>query len=171
MPTTLGGVKVLVGGAAARLYFVSEGQINFVVPARPGETTVVVDGVASIPTPLDTLPHAPGLFILGAAAPGPAAALHADGRVVSEADPAWPGETLQLFLTGLGTARDASPQLFVGDIEAQITFAGPAPGFSGLDQINFVVPDGAPIGATVSLRVSFPAFLSNTATLAIRADQ
>ncbi len=45
LPTTLGGVRVLVNGRAAPLYFVSPGQINFQVPLETtgGEATIQVE--------------------------------------------------------------------------------------------------------------------------------
>ena len=45
LPTTLGGVRVLVNDRAAPLYFVSTGQINFQMPfdLTPGEVTVRVE--------------------------------------------------------------------------------------------------------------------------------
>ncbi len=45
LPTTLGGVRVLVNGTAAPLYFVSPGQINFQVPleATGGDAIVQIE--------------------------------------------------------------------------------------------------------------------------------
>ena len=44
LPTTLGGTTVEVNGQAAQLFFVSPGQINFVIPSgvSPGSASVVV---------------------------------------------------------------------------------------------------------------------------------
>ena len=44
LPTTLGGTTVEVNGQAAQLFFVSSGQINFVIPSgiSPGSASVVV---------------------------------------------------------------------------------------------------------------------------------
>ena len=57
--------------------------------------------------------------------------------------------------------------LFVGNLEAQILYAGRAPGFAGLDQINFIVPAGAPSGDATPLRVESNGSASNAVTLPI----
>jgi uncharacterized protein (TIGR03437 family) len=50
---------------------------------------------------------------------------------------------------------------------AQVSFAGRAPGFVGLDQINIQIPGGV-TGAAVPVVVSSAGRISNTATLAIQ---
>jgi uncharacterized protein (TIGR03437 family) len=55
----------------------------------------------------------------------------------------------------------------VGNLEAQILYAGRAPGFAGLDQINFIVPAGAPSGDATPLRVESNGRASNAVTLPI----
>lgn len=77
------------------------------------------------------------------------------------------GDTLLAFITGEGLvapvlATGASPfiatplsllpqpllpvAVTVGGVAAQIAFAGIPPGLAGATQINFVVPDNAPLG-------------------------
>jgi hypothetical protein len=43
------------------------------------------------------------------------------------------------------------PIVTIGDIAAQVTFSGLAPGFAGLYQVNALVPDAAPSGDNVNL--------------------
>ncbi|MGH9673943.1 MAG: hypothetical protein ACRD44_12245, partial [Bryobacteraceae bacterium] len=166
LPTELGGTRVLLGSVAAELYYVSPNQINFVVPAGSGALIVRRAGIDSRPAALTIAPQAPGIFTMDGQPGGAAAVLHADGRLVDAAAPARRGETLLLFLTGLGTRRDVRPEVRMGAAPAEVMFYGPAPGFPGLDQINFVVPDTVPTGAALAVTISTPAGVSNAATIA-----
>ena len=58
---------------------------------------------------------------------------------------------------------------FVGDIEAQVLFAGLTPEFAGLYQINFIVPQGVVPGDAVPIRIVQGGVSSrNDVTLAVR---
>jgi uncharacterized protein (TIGR03437 family) len=93
--------------------------------------------------------------------------------VITTSNKARAGDAISLYLTGLGATetRDGlqwaklQPKVFVGGMEAQILYAGRAPGFAGLDQINFVVPANAPSGDTTPLRVESNSRTSNAVTL------
>lgn len=90
-------------------------------------------------------------------------ATHADGRLVREDDPALPGEVIVLYLTGLGAVNPIVPsgtpapnsplswvvapvEVTVAGISAAIHFAGLAPGFVGLYQMNLQVPESVLAG-------------------------
>ena len=83
--------------------------------------------------------------------------LHADYSLVNAARPAAPGETVLVYLTGMGAVSPgvddgtagASGQLYstvspvtvlVGDEQATVAFNGLAPGYPGLYQINVTLP-------------------------------
>jgi uncharacterized protein (TIGR03437 family) len=60
-----------------------------------------------------------------------------------------------------------------GAVPATVQFAGQAPGFPGVDQINIVIPAGAPTGDAVPIQLEVQVGfgigpLSNIATIAIR---
>jgi uncharacterized protein (TIGR03437 family) len=175
LPTVLGSTMVRIGGEAALLYYVSPDQINLVVPKAPADAEVVVlrEDLESDPLSLSLTMYAPGVFTLDGMPGGPAAGLHADGRIVGPADPAARGETIQLFLTGMGVRNplmlrpDVLPVVRVGDVPAEIAFSGDAPGYPGLDQINFKVPLDAPAGPEVPLTVQFGSSVGNRVTLAV----
>jgi uncharacterized protein (TIGR03437 family) len=65
---------------------------------------------------------------------------------------------------------NAQPTVFVGGVPAQVAFAGQAPGFPGVTQINITVPQNAPTGSAVSLTVKSAdgTVTSNTATVAVQ---
>lgn len=58
----------------------------------------------------------------------------------------------------------------VGGIPAQVVFAGQAPGFPGVEQINLSIPSDAPTGNSVSLTVKSAdgTVTSNAATIAVQ---
>jgi uncharacterized protein (TIGR03437 family) len=74
-----------------------------------------------------------------------------------------PGDVVYLILfgTGLRRAPDAdgnaangaaeSVQATVGGVAAKVTYAGAAPGFTGLDQVNILLPGDAAAGPSVPL--------------------
>jgi uncharacterized protein (TIGR03437 family) len=74
---------------------------------------------------------------------------------VSSSNPLHAGDYVELFATGLGatTNRDGldyavqQPRVTVGGQDCTVTYAGRAPGYVGLDQINCIVPAGITAGA------------------------
>jgi adhesin/invasin len=101
---------------------------------------------------------------------------------VSTASPAAGGEIVEIFATGLGPVSNApadnaaapvsplamdtiTPRVIIGGVDAEVKFAGLAPGFAGLNQINVVVPKGLPSGpATLTIAVG-PLFGNSTVLL------
>lgn len=162
LPTELGGVHVLVGGIRAGLFYVSPVQINLLIPNSllPGDADLVVarDGVSGPFVTLTLSEVAPGLF---ANHDSLIAATHADGSVVTTANPARAGDWVVLYCVGLGrTAPDlydgevairAMPAVHWSDLTVMINgnvvpasriyYAGVTPGFAGLYQINVKLPD------------------------------
>jgi len=180
LPTMLNGVEVAVNGVAAPISYVGPNQINVLVPysTSGGYATFEVsnNGNLSNVVTLYQAPTAPGVFTSTAGfdpGTGPAAALHAGYSTVTKSNPAKVGETLQLYMAGLGavtpavadgTEAPSSPLsmvdtdvgVFVDGQSATVTFKGLAPGFAGLYQVNFVVPKGVASGQLVNLAVSTP---------------
>ena len=193
LPIELGGVHVLIDGIPAGLYYVSPVQINLLIPNSllPGDSklTVARDGVCG-PRPLPgsdqcsyvtlTLTEvAPGLF---ADPTRLVAATHADGSVVSGANPVGAGEWVVLYCVGMGrTAPDlydgevatrAMPALHWPDLSvlvggkpvtgSRIYYAGVTPGYAGLYQINVRLPDDMP--ANPEVRFAIGSWLSPPST-------
>jgi uncharacterized protein (TIGR03437 family) len=170
-PKTLAGVQVTVNNIPAPLYNVSSNpaQISAVVPfgvtGTTGTVVVTVGNTKSNSVDVPLAPTAPGVFSLSQNGLGDGAILHADFSLVNAASPAKRGETVLVFLTGLGavapTILDGAVapvnplskttggmNIFVGgQLVTNISFAGLAPTLAGLYQLNFVIPNGTPSGS------------------------
>ena len=185
LPTSLGGAAATISGRPAPLFFAAPDQLNIQVPydITPGTPISVTVTTALGSSPAESAPSAaaaPGIFTLDSSGRGVAAALHPDGRVINTQQPARRGQTVQLFLTGLGATTPAVPAgaaapasppartnataaVTIGGRAAEVPFSGLAPGFAGLNQINFVVPAATPAGDAIELRVGD----SNRVTIAV----
>jgi uncharacterized protein (TIGR03437 family) len=163
LPTVLPGtgVHVTVSNLPATIYFVSPDQINFLVPANllPGKSTVQVtlDGHSGPSVKITLAAASPALFQLDA---HNAVAIHPDGSLITPQAPAKPGSIIILYATGLGQTVPPVPygQLFnqAAPLEqlaafkimldgamagaGAVAYAGIAPGFAGLYQINVILP-------------------------------
>lgn len=177
LPFRLADATLTLGGLPLRLLYVSSQQINALVPSglAPGLYPLVLttsQGKHSMNVMVELT--VPTLFALTA---NTAAALHATtGQVVTSSNPVTSGEYVSLFGTGLGPTASANglnvaqtaPTVFVDGQPAAVTFAGRAPGFSGLDQINAIIPAGVRSGASVSVVILSGTRRSNTVLLPIR---
>jgi uncharacterized protein (TIGR03437 family) len=154
LPTTSGGVSVAVDGVAAPLYYVGATQVNAQIPYEAGGKqqagiSVTYNGVASAVASIQLVASAPRLQ------PG---IFNQDGSLNSTDNPAPRGSIAILFATGTGptnppiiTGRAAavpyspplgSVRVSIGGQDAQIIFAGLAPGTAGVTQINVEIPEG-----------------------------
>ncbi len=111
-------------------------------------------------------------------------AQHADFTLVDDAHPARPGETLIMYLVGMGAtspgvgtglqapsalASVSTPaSVTVGGQPAQVSFAGLTPGGIGLYQINFVVPPGTAAANVDVVVKQGDSGVSNTTQLIVR---
>jgi len=177
LPIVLGDdeTQVIIAGNAANLYYVSPGQINFLVPpnllALPVSLYVIVDGLIGPLLHLTIGPAAPGLFQLDATN---AIATLPDGAVLTPSAPAKPGDVVVLWATGLG-ATDPQPAYGVLPTasaplapgaglsilldgtrvpSAAISYAGIVAGFPGLYQINFQLPLSTGTNPEIRVQVS-----------------
>ena len=160
LPTSLGGVQVTVNGIPAPIFFVSAFQINFQIPfdvLTNGSLTIVVirDGVASSGEEVAVAEFAPGVFVVPQTSPNQALPIiqrFPDFSTISPANPAL-GNPLS-FAT-------ANPTVPVGGASAAVSFAGLAPNFVGVGQVNITLPTPlpattqGPAGPTLTLVIDF----------------
>jgi uncharacterized protein (TIGR03437 family) len=162
LPLALGGVALSVTdaagvGRAAPLLYVSPGQINFLVPdgTAAGLATLAVSGQTFT---VAVQPVAPTLFSMNGAGSGVAAAtaitVQAANPLLQTSVPVFQcagascasvpivlgGDTLvyvSFFGTGIRNRSSmANVAMTINGIGVPVLYAGPAPGFTGLDQVN-----------------------------------
>jgi len=109
----------------------------------------------------------PSLFTGNGRGTGILAAQKADYSAHSIANAARRGEVIILYGTGLGNKRP-DVRITVGNAAANVLYAGPAPGFQGLDQMNITIPEAAPLGDAIGIQVVVNGRSSNIGTIAIR---
>ena len=170
--TQLAKASVKVGTTEAPIFAVArvngQEQINFQVPLElAGQTSTAVivtnNGVSSAPVTVPILAVQPGIFSFDGVN---ASALHGlTNTLITQALPAARGETVVLYLTGMGPVTpaaatntpasattlaftDVTPTVTFGSsTTGAVPFSGLAPTFIGLYQINVVVPQTAPAGS------------------------
>jgi uncharacterized protein (TIGR03437 family) len=74
--------------------------------------------------------------------PGPHFAQKNNGPLAGLAQPAHPGDYLTIYGTGLGNATPDRVVVTIAGLPVTVTYAGPAPGQPGVDQMNVYVPPG-----------------------------
>jgi uncharacterized protein (TIGR03437 family) len=189
LPTRLdaasGPVSVTVNGIAAPLFYAGPGQINFQVPNEvpPGQATVVVtsNSVNSNAAVITVLQNGPGIFVYGN---NLAVVQNPDYSVNSPGNPAKPGDYLVVYATGGGAVDHPVPSgsptppapplsnllqpatATIGSENAAVSFAGLAPGFVGLTQINVQVPEDLADG-NYPLQVTINGVTSNAPNIAV----
>jgi uncharacterized protein (TIGR03437 family) len=185
LETNLIGTSVTVGGKAAPLVFVSGSQVNAQVPYELAEAekvpvVVTVNGVASLEGTVSIVAAAPGIFQFG----NKRAVVQNDDYTVNNSDnAAKAGSYVVAYLTGIGqldnpvaTGGPAAGNPLSrpkGNVTAtldnrpvDIAFAGMTPGFVGLTQVNFKIPNLMPGDYPLVIMVNGEK--SNAATITVK---
>jgi uncharacterized protein (TIGR03437 family) len=176
------------------LFFVSPQQVNFQIPSEtaPGPIAVTVSsGDGTISTGSErALAVAPSLFTANANGRGAPAAFAVRVRngvqtqfavtrfdsatnqfVPVEIDLGPEGDQVVLALYGSGIRRRASlsaVRVVIGGAEAQTLYAGEAPGFVGLDQVNAIIPRSLIGRGDAEVVLSIGAATANSVTIRIK---
>lgn len=193
LPTSLSDTQVWFNATPAPLYFVSPGQINVQIPPQLGtadkvQVSVTRGGIASQAVMVDLAAYRPGVFTAGGSTPILINAV--TGALVSDTSPAFPGDYLLFYASGVGPLAPAVPDGVVSpsaplaraifpteviiqsggkEFGVEAAFAGLAPGFVGVFQVNFQLPTDLPAGS-VQLRIQSPPYGgSNTVNFPVRA--
>ena len=197
LPTQLADTMIKVKDSAgaerdAPLFFVSPNQINYQIPVGVSlgiaGVTVYRNGaiVASGTTPI--IPVAPALFSANASGEGVPAALllrvrgselfyepvaRYDGQqfVPVEIDLGPVGDQVFLILFGTGfrsAGASSGARVTIGNAAAEVLYAGPAPGFAGLDQANVRIPRALIGKGEVSIAFTADNRSANAVTINIR---
>ena len=196
-PTTLAGTTVQVNGVPAELYYVSPTQVNFLVPDGKvyGSLPVVITDVASGASQTSTVNvqnTSVAIFTTDGSGSGPGSILNG----VTYAAPPFLVETpqnggsdlrtrLAIFGCGLRYTGNPSHDSSITNVADHVTaigkdttgknytlvveYAGAAPGFFGLDQVNIVLPPELDGAGVISLTLSTDTGTSNTVTFQVNS--
>jgi len=190
LPTELGNTRVLLGEKALPLQYVSTGQINAQIPCEV-ETNAELplriqrDDMTSIPVSFVVAKAQPAIFTSAQNGQGQAAAVNQSGTVNGVNARAPRGSFISLYCTGLGAVNPQVPAgqmapttvlshtvspvtATVGGIQAEVQFAGLAPGYTGLYQVNVRIPDGVPGGSETEVILETNGQTSPPVTIAIQ---
>jgi uncharacterized protein (TIGR03437 family) len=177
LPNQLGQTQVIIGGQPMPLIFVSDNQINAMLPYDLGvnrqQQVVVQRGTSyTMPETITLAAAGPAVFTRDQSGIGPGLVFDVRFRSIDNNNPAAAGDAIVIYTTGLGDVTPPIPagmpapldSLFataspatvtIGGVDApQVLFAGLAPGFTGLYQVNVVVPDGVAPGDAVPIVIT-----------------
>ena len=144
-------VSVAFNGMPAKLLYTGAQQINLQIPpALSGQSSaklvVTADGASSAPFTVPLTAAAPAIFTPGV--------LNQDNTVNSAANPAPVGTILQIFLTGMPDSGAVASVTIQNRGSLVPLYAGAAPGFLGLQQVNVAVPaDLLPVTSNLTICV------------------
>ena len=197
-PTSLGGVSATFNGTPAPIsavvptgaYPLLNAQVPFEVLTSGSSTTanvvVTVNGVPSAPQQIPIISSAPGIFTTSENGQGQAILVNlANLQIATPSNPIPRGGAAFFYATGLGALQPtvpdgaaspaspavATPIVLVGGITVPVLFAGQAPGYPGVNQINIIIPETAPTGDAVPLQIQTTDGTVTTSTLVTIAIQ
>jgi uncharacterized protein (TIGR03437 family) len=189
LPTSLGGTQVTIGGIGVPLLYVSPSQINLQIPwelaGQAQATVVVTTGVgSSTAATVNISAGAPAIFTVNASGNGQGAVINVQGQTAAAATPVARGQYIQIYCLGLGAVSNrpstgaaavgassptlVTPTVTIGGAQVSASFAGLAPGFVGVYQINALVPLSVTPGSASPLSVSLNGAESQTVTIAVQ---
>jgi len=188
LPITFLGTSVAIGGLSAPFYYVSDGQLDVQLPAElnPNQSYQLVvssNGAITVPQTITIGSETPGVAALS---DGQLIAQHLDYTLVDSGHPAKAGETLIMYLDGMGATNPPvatntvapslplaevinAPTVTVDGNQATIVFAGLTPGGIGLYQIDFTVPANARSG-NLAVAVTQNGTAANATTMPVASQ-
>ncbi|MBL8227124.1 MAG: hypothetical protein JNL98_01550 [Bryobacterales bacterium] len=191
LPRELAGTRVELAGRRLALRYVSEGQINAVIPfgLTPDDLqslVVIRETTPSVPEELAVSKTRPGVFIPDTSQPMRGSVLKAsDGSLINSGNPVRPGEEIIVICNGLGavdqnveagtpppSAPPASvvtmPVLLINGSEVPVKSAILSPAGGGGYEVRAVLPMGTPVGDEVPLRIRAAGQISPAVFLSVR---
>jgi uncharacterized protein (TIGR03437 family) len=173
LPTVLVTTRVYVNSVEAPLLYVSDRQVNFLLPSglvTKALVRVARNGQFGPEISLDLAAAAPALFV---SPDGFALVTHADGALIAADKPAVAGELVVVYTAGLGkyvnaTTANEIPRVASEIVDrtslrvtlngvavdgARIVYAGVTPGCAGVYQINLYLPENLPADPELRLFV------------------
>jgi len=194
LPAQLAGTTATIAGRALPLHFSSDGQVNAILPYGIAENTthqLIVRRATTLstPEPVVIATSGPALFSVDGSGSGQGhiygVTEHGTLALADNARPARAGEVVVMYATGLGpvsptpVAGEAAPSsplatvanpvvVTIQERPARVLFAGLAPGFAGLYQLNIETPEGVRPEASALVVVRVGEQSSPPVTMAVR---
>jgi uncharacterized protein (TIGR03437 family) len=164
-------------GIAMRVLFATPFQINAEIPLMmaPGVHILRIQSMyGSLQQTVTVSAVAPGIFLIGN--PPVGAITNQNFNLVGPSNPLPRGQALVIFATGLGAVTqsgqlsrtNAPVTVSLNGTELPVSFAGLAPGFIGLYQVNVTIPAGTPPGLGISLMLNVGGQQSNSVLLSLQ---
>jgi uncharacterized protein (TIGR03437 family) len=164
-------------GIAMRVLFATPFQINAEIPLMmaPGVHILRIQSAYGMLQQNVTVSAvAPGIFLIGN--PPVGAITDQNFNLVGPSNPLPRGQALVIFATGLGAvtqsgqlSRTTAPvTVSLNGSELPVSFAGLAPGFVGLYQVNVTIPVGTPPGLGIPLMLKVGGQQSNSVLLSLQ---
>lgn len=185
----LGGTQAFLGGRPLAMYYTRGDVVIAVVPYDvPLNTTqqLVIQQGSSLSSPerVNIAAAQPAIFTTNQSGSGPGAITNAQNVLVTAANPVRAGDAVVIYCAGLGmldspiTAGVAAPldkllntvnpvTVSIGGKPVVPFFGGLTPGYSGLYQVNAIVPAGLNADPNTPLTITVAGQQSNTVTLAV----
>lgn len=171
-PTNVAGTTVTVNGRAAQIFFVSPGQVNFLMPPATeiGTADIVVTNSENFPSrgSVPTLRTAPGVFTKPSDGTGEGMILNSDTLQSGPFDPTGGNLRLTIFSTGARNATQALVVIGGRVVNAESVMA--SPDMPGLDEVRVLVPSDLRGTGTVNLSVQCDGRDSNPVTVTFTGD-
>jgi uncharacterized protein (TIGR03437 family) len=182
LPVSLGTTSLTLGGVPMPLIHAFPLQVDAQIPwelagQSQAQLAIVTDDLSGNTVSVPLAPVSPGVYA-GVLING-TTTLAAPGSPVSR------GDYVNIFATGLGPVTNqpatgapapANPlaqttqtvTVTIGGVPATVPFAGLAPGYVGLYQVNVQVPANCPTGDAVPVALSVEGVSSNQVTIAVQ---
>jgi uncharacterized protein (TIGR03437 family) len=193
LPDQLGITQLAIGGVTVPLLFVSDNQVNALVPyglqSKAKYTVIAQRGTAiSTAQTISVQDALPGIFTPDQSGKGQGYIflIANDGsQILAEpSTPATAGDVVTIYCAGLGEVQPSlqagmpAPSTTleytvnpvtatIGGVGANVAFGGLTPGFVGLYQVNLTVPGGVTPGDSVPVILSVAGQSSVPVTMAV----
>jgi uncharacterized protein (TIGR03437 family) len=171
-PTNVEGTTVMVNGRAAQIFFVSPGQVNFLVPPQTemGTADVLIVNAENFSSrgSVTTLRAAPGVFATSGDGDGPGVILDSDALHEGPFDPTEGNLRLTVFATGARNALLTSVVMGGRVVSPESVIV--SPDMPGLDEVNVLVPRDLRGVGTVDLLIQSDGRTSNPVSVIFSGD-
>ncbi len=177
LPTALGDSCLTVNGLPVPLIFTSPTQINAQLPFQAtGEVTLILRTPGGVSDNYNLVIQAGAPSVFRASVENydsliPTVIRNANATIATTSNPVHHGDSLTIYLTGLGQTSPALeaglpgpidplaialvvPVVTLGGVSLPVSYAGLTPGEVGVYQINVTVPRNTPTGIGVPLSIT-----------------